>query len=392
MQSIQHLLFLLFLSVMPVFLLGQKLDGVWSGKISRTTNGYAGTESFEVQLFQAGKKITGHTFAFKDTSRFVLFAATGLHDKRNKTLILEERGEPVYNLPPHYHPCEKVLSLNYYKIGNTEYLMGKWTGVGVGLDTSCFPGEDLLVVLQKLKKPDYPLEQYVGRKIVDYFNRNNKIPDSRNNYADGPVPTIPDEVANLAKRAPDTNSLPAVQPVAVAPVAITNTANWQPSADRPINRNTPTVALPTPAPVAVDRDAIDTPINITPVKPILLPPGITLAERRQDIQQILRVQDTLLRISLYDNAMVDDDTVTLFINKKPMLVKQRISNKPLVLEIPLVPLPGQPLEILMQAENLGSIPPNTALMIVECGKRRYEVRLSAGFEKHAVVVVAYDPD
>ena len=54
--------------------------------------------------------------------------------------------------------------------------------------------------------------------------------------------------------------------------------------------------------------------------------------------------------------------------------------------------PGKPLEIIMQAENLGSIPPNTAVMIIETARKRYEVRLSAGFEKHAVVIITYDPD
>lgn len=359
----------------------QRLEGIWSGKISRTASTYAGTESLEVQLFQSGKKITGHTFAFKDTSRFVLYWAVGLRNKKEKTLVLEERGVPYYILPPNYYPCEKVFSLNYHKIGKTEYLVGKWTGVGVGLDTSCFPGEDLLVVLQKQKKPDYPLGQYVARKILYYFNRRHKLPQSENGVPQD-TPPVSDSLTALAMSVPDKKQ-PTI-PVAVSTPAtplVTDSSARPNLATAPVERNTPIVTVPPILPGDTVAASVAQPVNT----------GIALADRRQDIQQILRVQDTLLTITLYDNAIIDDDTVTLFINKVPMLVKQRISSKPLMLQVPMAPLPGQPLEILMQAENLGSIPPNTALMIIESGKRRYEVRLSAGFEKHAVVVVTYDP-
>ncbi len=322
MQLFRNSIIVLATLLTGAVLKAQHLEGIWSGKISRTTSRYAGVEGLEIQLFQSGNQIWGHTFAYKDTSRFVLFRANGRRNKKNKTLHLQETGNPYYQLPEGYFPCEKIFALNYHKIGNTQYLVGNWGGIGVGLDTSCFPGEDLIVVLQKLKKPDYPIETFVNKKLLDYFTRQNRL-----------------------LRA-DTLSV-AVQETPVVPMQ---------------------TAAP-PDPVAADGPA----------------------ERLQDIQHILKVQDTLLRLWLYDNAIIDDDTITLFVNKKPVLRQQRISDKPIVLEIPLTE-PGKPVEILMQAENLGSIPPNTALMIVECGRRRYEVRLSAGFEKHAVLIITYEPD
>jgi hypothetical protein len=39
----------------------------------------------------------------------------------------------------------------------------------------------------------------------------------------------------------------------------------------------------------------------------------------------------------------------------------------------------------MFANNLGAIPPNTALMLIYDGKKRYEVRLSSSLEKNAAV-------
>ena len=43
----------------------------------------------------------------------------------------------------------------------------------------------------------------------------------------------------------------------------------------------------------------------------------------------------------------------------------------------------------MVAENLGRIPPNTSLMIVEAGEQRFEVRITSTEQKNAVVRFKY---
>ena len=42
--------------------------------------------------------------------------------------------------------------------------------------------------------------------------------------------------------------------------------------------------------------------------------------------------------------------------------------------------------VTMYAENLGTIPPNTALMIVTDGDKRYEVRITSDTEKSGSVI------
>jgi hypothetical protein len=46
----------------------------------------------------------------------------------------------------------------------------------------------------------------------------------------------------------------------------------------------------------------------------------------------------------------------------------------------------------MVAENLGSIPPNTALMVITAGAKRYELFITSTEQKNAVVVVEYKPE
>jgi hypothetical protein len=290
----------------------QQLTGIWSGKIIRQTSDYRGVESIEMQIYQTGKTIRGYSFAFKDTSRFVLYKIDGKRIRKQKYIAIREMGAAVYLLPVNFFPCEKFFDLQYNKVGKTQYLTGKWGGRGI--DTSCFPGEELLVVLQKIKKPEYPLENFVQQKMINHlFKRNVK--------RDTTVLLPPEEMITATQQ---------------------------------------------------NKDSL-------------------LLDRKIDIQEIVRLSDTIVKCTLYDNAIVDDDTVSVFVNKKPVLIKQRISAKPLSFNIVLTE-PGKPVEIIMQAENLGSIPPNTAVMIIETAHKRYEVRLSAGFEKHAAIIITYDTD
>ena len=310
------LLCFLMLLFAGLYVQAQQLTGIWSGKISRKAPGYGGVESLEMQISQSGKQLRGYTFAFKDTSRFVLFDMAGNRNKRTQTIYIRELGIAYFLLPPGFLPCEKIFSMKYYKIGKTQYLSGTWTGLGN--DTSCFPGEELLVVLQKIKKPEYPIESFVQKKFTDHILR------------------------HITKAGAEPEQEAESGPQAAGPV-------------------------------------------------ITAAPGSTPADRKLDIQEIVNLADTSVKITLYDNAIVDDDTVSVFVNKKPVLLRQRISTKPLSFNVTLTE-PGKPLEIIMQAENLGSIPPNTAVMIIETPHKRYEVRLSAGFEKHAVVIITYNTE
>jgi hypothetical protein len=44
----------------------------------------------------------------------------------------------------------------------------------------------------------------------------------------------------------------------------------------------------------------------------------------------------------------------------------------------------------MIAENLGSIPPNTALLIITAGKKRYELFMTSSTQKSAKVRFLYE--
>ena len=48
--------------------------------------------------------------------------------------------------------------------------------------------------------------------------------------------------------------------------------------------------------------------------------------------------------------------------------------------------------LILVAENMGEIPPNTSLMIINAGSKQYEVRITSTEQKNAVVVFKYQPN
>lgn len=109
----------------------------------------------------------------------------------------------------------------------------------------------------------------------------------------------------------------------------------------------------------------------------------SLEKRENQLFGSLKLQNPTITIDLYDNAEIDNDTVTVFLNNSILLYRQRLTDKPLRVTVNLEK--DTDYELVMYANNLGTIPPNTALMVVTAGKRKYEIRLSASDEKNAAV-------
>jgi hypothetical protein len=92
-----------------------------------------------------------------------------------------------------------------------------------------------------------------------------------------------------------------------------------------------------------------------------------------------------ITINCYDNGEIDGDTVSIYHNNKLIRSHMRLSEKPITLTIDVNA--SQPHhELIMVAENLGSIPPNTSVMIITTAGNRYEVFISSSKQKNAKVV------
>ncbi|OQP54451.1 hypothetical protein [Niastella populi] len=98
----------------------------------------------------------------------------------------------------------------------------------------------------------------------------------------------------------------------------------------------------------------------------------------------LEITSDSIRISLYDNGEIDGDTVTVFLNGKPVVAHQELTARAMNIYLTLDNSKDVN-EISLFAENLGKVPPNTALMVVTDGVSRFEVFLSSTFTQNATV-------
>jgi hypothetical protein len=106
--------------------------------------------------------------------------------------------------------------------------------------------------------------------------------------------------------------------------------------------------------------------------------------RKNIMMEEIEIESDSVRISFYDNGDIDGDSITVFINKLPVLTHQPLSDK--ALNIYLAFNKGHDTtDVGMYAENLGKYPPNTALMVIADGEKRHEVFLSSSLTQNAVV-------
>lgn len=125
-------------------------------------------------------------------------------------------------------------------------------------------------------------------------------------------------------------------------------------------------------------------VAVTPRKVVNYVTESEYTKRENVITHELEAESDTLKIDVYDNGEIDGDIISVFFNKQLILSSQKLTHKSVHITLPLDQTKEHN-EISMFAENLGLIPPNTALMVITDGKKKYEVRLTSNLEKNATI-------
>ena len=103
------------------------------------------------------------------------------------------------------------------------------------------------------------------------------------------------------------------------------------------------------------------------------------------------INDRKITLYIYDNGTIDGDTVSVYYNGKAIVKKKLLTANPIIVDVELdekIALHS----IVLFAENLGSIPPNTALVIFTSSTgKRYELHASATMQQNAEMIFEYKP-
>ena len=343
----------------------QDVTGIWRGYF--ITEG-AEQYKFEIQISQtATKRITGVSYSYLDTRFYGKATLTGMFNTASKSAQVQEIKTVELRMSGSSVACIMKCNFEYSRSGNEEFLEGTYTSayekndtlLGIRRGGNCGAGK---LFLRKVPTSDF---------YVEPFLRTNPKVDKPTN--------------SIAKKTPaktPTTQKPAAKQAPKPPVAATK----KPPVKKEVTQAKPkadTTKRITNAPVAAEVP------KPQPQKPVLTIPTSTRS-RTNELLQTLTVQSAEVQVKLYDNGEIDDDTISVYLDNKLVLSSKRLSAAPLSLNIKMEQ-DGEEHVLVMVADNLGRIPPNTSLMIVNDGEKRYEVRVTSTEQKNAMIRFRYKP-
>lgn len=112
-----------------------------------------------------------------------------------------------------------------------------------------------------------------------------------------------------------------------------------------------------------------------------------MMSRTRTLIKAIPLQTPDIRVEIWDAGVIDGDNISVYFNKELIINRKRIAADPLVINLKAVP--GQENELIMYANNLGDIPPNTAMMRVYANGKTYEVEMSSDEKSNGIIRFTY---
>ena len=120
---------------------------------------------------------------------------------------------------------------------------------------------------------------------------------------------------------------------------------------------------------------------------IVTNPPLKPSERKiQRIEEIFFNSDSLL-LSFYDNGTVDGDTISMILNGRVIAEKIKLTTNAFRMTIPTKIGQNDSLLLVLNAESLGLIPPNTGLLIIQDGNDRHEIRFEGDMQRSSAILL-----
>jgi len=111
-------------------------------------------------------------------------------------------------------------------------------------------------------------------------------------------------------------------------------------------------------------------------------------KRQTELAKVFLLDSADVKVDFYDNGVVDGDSVSVFLDNQVIISKKGLSLTPVTATFTLAP--SKEYELTVFAESMGSISPTTALVVITCGAKRYEILISSNEEKNSSIKFVYD--
>ncbi|MDA3614237.1 hypothetical protein [Polluticaenibacter yanchengensis] len=326
----------------------QDLKGIWRGYFTSNGTVFYNTSNskFEIQIDDSKKAINGkkpvYGVSYSYTANKSFFGkatVSGIWTPKGANLLLEEKTMLEYRNTTLEEIAVFNCILEYFKENGKEYLIGTYTSKNY---LTGAPAGNGRIKLERVLSSDFEKEPFLQ--------------------------------PNASKLKPGAESFATNKKTPAAP----------------LNKSSKIVEAPVKADKADPQDDIKPdfkkPEELKLEVPVELPQNVT--KRKNELVDVIETSVSEVFISFYDNAEVDGDTISVYNNNKLIVDKKGLSTKPIKVKLELNEANPE-INVIMYAENMGKIPPNTALMIVEYGSQRKMINLTSTEQKNAMIRFRY---
>jgi hypothetical protein len=321
----------------------QMVTGIWHGKIDK--------QKVEVKMVQNGDSLAGTAYYFESSARYRRYSIKGYLDETDNSVVWWD--DQLLE--------DKTKGLNLFSRNKQNSSRADFNCPGGGvmmLDGKMYTDADQ-------QKPGG--EVHLSK--VDEASFKDEWDDVIQNYTVGANdPDMIDSVSQATQK-PLTNETTA---------GTTNQEKTKTiSPPIPFVRNEEPKKEVVSVPVIKQENQMET--NIAP-------PTIEqkFTSREKIFTKEIPVSGDSLELDFYDNAEIDGDSISLFLNGKLIFEHIRLTEKAYKIKIPVSDL-QETSELIMVAENLGAIPPNTSYMIAFVGEKRYDAQLASTENSSAMI-------
>lgn len=371
--------------------MGQDLTGKWKGYFTPSRDLDGKIVTYEIVIKEnPDHTLTASTYS-KISNNFTANAlATGMHSENTQLVSITETSLNKKKLVGNFEACLMTNFLSYRMVRGYEILEGSYTATNELSGKDCGGGK---VYLEK----EGPIVKEFSAKSSDSKTATaNKIIAkeklAKNTSLQKENKTTPAKKTAIAKKE-------LIQTNQTNTSKLTNTTTKS-NAKKVSSIQTPsiqtpsiqTAAAPTSAVNALQENTKAAAVNETSASPNTsatkssgkILPWVLVGRENKLVKQVI-VNSPSISIDLYDNGTIDNDTIMIFDNKVLLLENKRLSYKATHFDVNFNKDNNRH-EIIIVAHNLGTVPPNTALMVVKDGTSRQEIYITSTLSVNAIVI------
>jgi len=361
----------------PLF--AQNLSGIWVGYFRNINGIEEKIYPYEINISNgAGQQINAITITRLSNQSTATALARGNYTPNAHLLSLQETKFEQIHLDANLQACLMNNFLTYKKENNTEILQGTYTSKNVTNGTDCGMGSvylerAIMSAMAFAAKKTAPTKNKLTAKNKIVLNKKDTVLSIANTQT---LTTNKSEVntAPLANKQEAAQATQQSSPLNQVAQETTNNFNKLLSSSN-LQKNK-----------SVKETSI---AEATPKHEHKIIPWVLIARENVLAKKIV-THSKSISMDLIDNGTIDNDTITIYDNYVLMQDRNRLSYKAIHFDLKFDET-HKSHEVIIVANNLGAVPPNTALLIYKDARQTEEIPINTNLTQNAKLIIEYQP-